>query len=63
MERKELNIGDKYLKSVNPDDTSALTIITVDDVLEIDRGFNVYECTYYNFLFKGDIKDLTLLKN
>jgi len=58
-----MNIGDKYLKCVNPDDTSALSIVIIDDVFEIDRGFDVYECTYFNFLFKGDIKDFSNTKN
>jgi len=58
-----MNIGDKYLKSVNPDDTSTLSFIKVDDVLEIGRGFDVYECTYFNFPFHGDINDLSNTKN
>jgi len=58
-----MNIGDKYLKSLNPDDISALSIIKIDDVLEIDKGFDVYECTYFNFPFYGDIKDFLNTKN
>lgn len=50
-----IQIGDKYLKMINPENVETLKIIIIDDILEVGLNENFIETTYYSFIIQKNI--------
>ena len=52
---RQVQIGDKRLTVQNVEDVCSYRVFIVDDVYELGPRETVYECTRYDFKYRGKI--------
>ena len=51
----KVTVGDKYLMGKNVEDITTYSVFIIDDIYELSSGENAYECSKYDFNYRGKI--------